>query len=243
MIDVASARRVHLPLALSPARRSSWSAPSLSRRAPTSRNIDNDITAWFSKDDPVYQDYERFREEFGGTRTLIIALKADSADRLFSRDTLEFIAQVTGDIERVDTVQRVDSLATATIVEAIDGAAADDGGLDVRPLIETWRARRRPARRPAPRARRRADPRRPGLGRRRPSTAIIVSFDEDRIDEVRGGVIQQIHDLVDPRLPAGRHARTTTAASRSARPTTASRSTTSASSRRRSCSSRCSRST
>ena len=24
--------------------------------------IDNDITAWFSKDDPVYRDYERFRE-------------------------------------------------------------------------------------------------------------------------------------------------------------------------------------
>ena len=48
-------------------------------------HIDNDITAWFAKDDPVYRDYERFRDEFGGSRTLIIALKADSADRLFSR--------------------------------------------------------------------------------------------------------------------------------------------------------------
>ncbi len=37
--------------------------------------IDNDITAWFSREDPVYLDYERFRAEFGGTRTLIIALK------------------------------------------------------------------------------------------------------------------------------------------------------------------------
>ena len=34
-------------------------------------------------------------------------------------------------------------------------------------------------------------------------TAIVVSFDEDRIDAVRGGVIQQIHDLVDPKLPPG----------------------------------------
>ena len=34
-------------------------------------------------------------------------------------------------------------------------------------------------------------------------TAIIVSFDESRIDEVRGGVIQKIHDVIDPRLPAG----------------------------------------
>ena len=32
---------------------------------------------------------------------------------------------------------------------------------------------------------------------------MIVSFDEDRIDAVRGGVIQQIHDIVDPGLPPG----------------------------------------
>ena len=34
-------------------------------------------------------------------------------------------------------------------------------------------------------------------------TAIVVSFDEDRIDDVRGGVIQRIHDIVDPGLPPG----------------------------------------
>ena len=58
-----------------------------SRFAPRANitHIDNDITAWFAKDDPVYRDYERFRDEFGGSRTLIIALKADSADRLFSQ--------------------------------------------------------------------------------------------------------------------------------------------------------------
>src|SRR6185436_10487263 len=77
-------------------------------------HIDNDITAWFSKEDPVYKDYERFRAEFGGTRSLIIALKADSADRLFGHDALRFIDRITGDIERVDAVQRVASLATAT---------------------------------------------------------------------------------------------------------------------------------
>ena len=55
-------------------------------------HIDNDITAWFSRQDPVYQDYERFRQEFGGTRTLIVAVKADSPERLFSLATLRFIA-------------------------------------------------------------------------------------------------------------------------------------------------------
>jgi len=34
-------------------------------------------------------------------------------------------------------------------------------------------------------------------------TAMVISFDEDRIDDVRAGVIEQIHQLVDPRLPPG----------------------------------------
>ncbi|HEX6973130.1 MAG TPA: hypothetical protein VF147_01950, partial [Vicinamibacterales bacterium] len=70
-------------------------------------HIDNDITAWFSRTDPVYVDYERFRSEFGGTRSLIIAIQADSPERLFSAATIAFIERITGDIERVDTVQRV----------------------------------------------------------------------------------------------------------------------------------------
>src|SRR4029453_12560754 len=87
--------------------------------------IDNDITAWFSRQDPVYQDYERYRTEFGGTRSLIIALKAETTDTLFAAGTLAFLQRVTGDIERVDTVERVAGLVTATIVEA-----TANGGLD-----------------------------------------------------------------------------------------------------------------
>ena len=163
--------------------------------------IDNDITAWFSKDDPVYRDYERYRAEFGGTRALIIAIKADSADRLFSRQTLETLEAISGDIERVDTVQRVNSLATATIVEALKNQDADEGGLEVRPLLEKL------ATRDPDDIRRRAledDLIRGDLvSEDGTTTAIIVGFDEDRIDEVRAGVIQQIHDIVDPKLPAG----------------------------------------
>ena len=212
-------------------------ALALSPRANVTR-IDNDITAWFSKEDPVYKDYERFREEFGGTRTLIIALQADTPDRLFARDTLQFIERVTGDIQRVDTVHRVDSLSTATIVEAIkpefrlkpettqspeSGGSRlqaerdredhsrgfrlqaeedrEDGGLDVRPLIED------PSTQSPDDVRRRAmrdDLLRGDLVSESGTvTAIVVGFDEDRIDAVRGGVIQQIHDLIDPRLPDG----------------------------------------
>jgi uncharacterized protein len=158
-------------------------------------DIDNDISAWFSKADPVFQDYERFRQEFGGTRSLIVALKAESPDVLFSRESLRLLDQITGDIERVETVQRVDSLATATIVDAVPD------GLDVRPLLDRLGS---------------SDP---GAILRRALeddlirgdlvsddgtvTAIIVSFDEDRIDTVRAGVIQQIHDIIDPRLLPG----------------------------------------
>ena len=161
--------------------------------------IDNDITAWFSKSDPVYRDYERFREEFGGSRSLIVAIRADSPERLFARETLQFIEQVTADIERVDTVHRVDSLATATIVESLPGG--NEGGLDVRPLIENS------ATQPPEQVRRRAmrdDLLRGDLvNERGDTTAIVVSFDEERIDKVRAGVIQRVHEIVDPKLPAG----------------------------------------
>ena len=188
--------RLDLPLAHSSLGLHRRSARSLQAPRANITKIDNDITAWFSKDDPVYKDYERYRTEFGGTRALIIALKADSADRLFSRETLETIEAITGDIERVDTVQQVNSLATATIVEALKSEDADEGGLEVRPLLENL-ATRDPAD-----IRRRAledDLIRGDLvSEDGTTTAIIVGFDEDRIDEVRAGVIQQIHDIVDP---------------------------------------------
>ena len=133
-------------------------------------------------------------------------MKADSAERLFSRGTLGYIQKMTGDIERVDTVQQVYSLATATIVQALPvppGASADeaDGGLDVRPLLENLDSRD-----PADiRKRALADDLIRGdlVSEDARTTAIIVSFDEDRIDAVRGGVIQRIHDIVDPQLPGG----------------------------------------
>jgi len=161
-------------------------------------HIDNDISAWFGKDDPVYRDYERFRDEFGGSRTLIVALKADSAERLFSTPTLEFIRQVTGDIERVDMVERVASLSTATTVEALKG---EDAGLDVRRLIQAGGTQTPDD------VRRRAMKdeliRGDLVSEDGTVTALGVSFDERRIDQVRAGVIQRIHDLVDPRLPPG----------------------------------------
>ena len=88
-------------------------AIALSPRANITR-IDNDLTAWFSTSDPIYRDYERFRDEFGGTRTLIVALEAPSPAALQSAEGLAAIESLTAAIEKVQTVQRVSSLATAT---------------------------------------------------------------------------------------------------------------------------------
>ena len=102
--------------------------------------IDNDISMWISKDDPVYRTYERFREEFGGQRTLMIALKSA---RLFAPDSLQFIRQVTDDIERVDTVDRVHSLSTANIVTSLPVRLKPDTTIDgsVRLKADTTKSR------------------------------------------------------------------------------------------------------
>ena len=130
-------RRLDLPLAhsaLDPHRRSApWS------QAPRANitEIDNDITAWFSKDDPVYQDYERLPRASSAALARSSSRSRPTPPIGSSRaPTLETIDAITGDIERVDTVQQVNSLATATIVDAIKSAAGDEGGLEVRPLLE-----------------------------------------------------------------------------------------------------------
>ena len=166
--------------------------------------IDNDLTMWVSKTDPVYVTYERFRAEFGGQRNLIVALRSKE---LFSPASLEFIRTVTGDIERVATVERVQSLATANIVRSLPPGPepGEEGGIEVQPLLgdsigvaEAAQARTTVL----------DDPLLKGdlVSEDGTVTALVVTFDEDRIDDVRAGVIDEIHALVDPRLPGGMEA-------------------------------------
>jgi uncharacterized protein len=166
-------------------------------------DLDNDISAWISKDDPVYQTYERFRREFGGGRTLIIALKSE---QLFTPASLEFIRSVTHDIERIEHVQRVQGLATANIVQALPPTDAEEaGGIEVQPLLEdldTPRASEAAKRRALNDDLLRGDL----VSDDGTVTAIVVTFDEDRIDAVRGVVIDKIHRAVDSRVPAGMEA-------------------------------------
>jgi predicted RND superfamily exporter protein len=165
--------------------------------------IDNDLTMWVAKTDPVYVTYERFRSEFGGQRNLIVALQSD---RLFAPESLDFIRTITADIERVVPVDRVQSLATANIVRTLPAAAADEeSGIEVQPLLGDTADEASAAQVKTTVL---DDPLLRGdlVSEDGTVTAIVVTFDEDRIDTVRAGVIEEIHQLIDPRLPSGMRA-------------------------------------
>jgi len=166
------------------------------------QTIDNDLTAWFSADDPVYKDYVRFRDEFGGTRTVIIAIEAPSRERLFSAEGFAFLEKVSGDIERVQAVRRVSGLATATVVDVLPSSGPDDdGGLRVRRLIEDLETKT-----PDAVGQRALDDelfRGDLISEDGAVTALVLFFDESRIDDVRAEVLTEIRRLVDSQLPNG----------------------------------------
>ncbi len=165
-------------------------------------SLDNDITAWISKSDPVYQTYERFRKEFGGGRVLLVALKSD---HLFTDQSLRAIREMSDEIRRVQLVERVDSLATANVVRSLPADGDDGGGIEVQPLVRDLGAAGGAE---AVRTRALQDDLLRGdlVSEDGTTTAIVVTFDEDRIDDVRSAVIEAIHAIVDPRLPAGMQA-------------------------------------
>jgi predicted RND superfamily exporter protein len=171
--------------------------------------IDNDITAWFSRSDPVYQQYERFRQEFGGTRSLIVALQAQPGQSVFTQGTFTYLEDVTAEIERIQTVQRVQSLSNANIVSSeskpVERAQPDEAEematLLVRPLSDVFRdqgigdVRRLAMSDELIRGDLVSDDER--------VAALVVTFDEDRVDAVRSEVIDAIHAAVLAKLPPG----------------------------------------
>lgn len=174
------------------------------------RTLDNDVGAWFQRDDPVYADYERLKAEFPGSRTLIVALAADDA---FTPPMLEALRTITADIERVQAVRRVQSLATANVVRLREARSSgslasaavnpdeDADQLEVEPLL--------PASGPIDVA----AVRREALSDRLLAgdlvstsgrvLSIVVSFDEARIDQVRTQVLDDIRARVERHLPPG----------------------------------------
>lgn len=161
--------------------------------------INNDLSAWVAKDTREYQTYERFIDEFGGTRNVIVALEGD----VFSVEGLQAIDTITRAIGQIPLVQQVYSLATANVVRPLPAEGDDDGGIEVTPLLgpdlddaaARARIRRDALDDPLLRGDLVSD-----AGR---VTAIVVVFDERRIDEARGATVTAVEDAVQTRLPPG----------------------------------------
>jgi predicted RND superfamily exporter protein len=166
-------------------------ALALAPRAQITR-IDNDISAWFSKDDPVLRDYDRLRQEFTGSRTLIVALEGPGVT---SAAGLDVLRRITADVERVPYVVRAYSLASANSIRSTGG---DDAGIEVRPLIP--RAGAIDAETVVKTAL--ADPFLRGdlIARDASVVSLVVNFDEDRVDGERAQTIERIRAVVDRHL-------------------------------------------
>ncbi|MGH9204125.1 MAG: efflux RND transporter permease subunit, partial [Vicinamibacterales bacterium] len=114
-----------------------------------------------------------------------------------------YIDRITRELETLDRVERVQSLATANIVRPLPATEDDDGGVEVARLIEGRLA----SDEDAATVRRDAldDPLMRGdlVSENGAVTAVVVTFDEDRIDEVRGPVLTQIRTVVERDQPDG----------------------------------------
>jgi len=169
-------------------------ALALAPRAQITR-IDNDISAWFSKDDPVLRDYDRLRQEFTGSRTLIVALAGPGVT---SAAGLDVLRRITADVERVPYVIRAYSLASANTIRATGG---EDAGIEVRPLIP----RAGPIDAGTVVKTALADPFLRGdlIARDASVVSLVVNFDEDRVDAERAQTIERVRAAVDRHLTPG----------------------------------------
>ncbi len=89
-------------------------------------DIDNSLKADFSENDPDYMVYENFRDVFEGGSYFIAILESEN---IFTYEVLNYIREITEQLEYIDKVDRVHSLANAN---KIIGSA---DSIEVRPLL------------------------------------------------------------------------------------------------------------
>ena len=154
--------------------------------------LENELTAWFEEDDPHWMTYRKYREEFGGTRTLIVAIESPE---LFTRPVLLYLRSLSEDLETLPHVLRVYSLATANEV------IGTQESLEVRPLLEDIEER-------SPEEIRRrvlSDSTLRGdlVSEDGTLAAITISFDEEKSDPVRAQILTQARQLAESERPPG----------------------------------------
>jgi len=87
---------------------------------------DNSLKTWFSEDDPHYIAYQKYRDAFDGSSYLIIALRSEN---IFSMDNLYFLEQKTEELEDLEKVTSVHSLANANKI------IGTSEGIEIHPLL------------------------------------------------------------------------------------------------------------
>ena len=133
--DERLARRPHLPLPLSALRASSSSAFVALAPQINFTEIDNDISDVDLEGRSRLPDLRAVPRRV--RRPAHAAHRARSRDRLFTPESLEFIRQVTDDIERVETRRaRPEPRHRQHRRAACRPTPDDDGGIEVQPLLD-----------------------------------------------------------------------------------------------------------
>ena len=90
-------------------------------------DLDNTISAWFAKEDPISINYNSFRDTFEGGRYIIVAVRSQ---KLFSKEVLGYIKAKSDELKDIDLAKRVHSLANANKV------VGTEEGIVITPLLE-----------------------------------------------------------------------------------------------------------
>ena len=93
---------------------------------PKIKTVDN-VDYFTLENDPDVLFYENFKQIFGNDEFFVIAIKKDP---LFTRENLELLEQITNDIEEINGVREVKSLAN------VNDTIGEDDFFIVRPFLE-----------------------------------------------------------------------------------------------------------
>jgi len=93
---------------------------------PKVKTVDN-VDYFTLENDPDILFYENFKQIFGNDEFFVIAIKKDP---LFTRENLELLKQITNEIEQINGVRKVKSLAN------VNDTIGEDDFFMVRPFLE-----------------------------------------------------------------------------------------------------------
>lgn len=109
---------------------SAWvGAALLASLGVASLKIDTKTDSILDRRAPAWRQYQRALKLFGGDEVVVIALRGAEA---FEKSVLEQVARISAELQTLEGVRRVDSLATVPLI-----SATKDGGLELDPALQS----------------------------------------------------------------------------------------------------------